>query len=266
MKNPIGFLVLVLLAPVVSFSAAPQSLAGMLYVRSTDILAAGDARSSTRLELLLRMDGIYVGLLRTTRGGFSNFVPQYTIPANGQWSYRRIDDVRGELTLDGDTKIMTFLTDSSGSTPPSTFLAVETFTITPYDASTPLTNCSNRSFVRSAGSAFTGFVVANANRNRLLVRAIGPSLRQFGVTGALARPVLAIAEGSSNTIVAQNAGWADAMSITQAGMRVGAFSLLQGSADSALLISLPPGAYVAHVSSAEPNDSGEVLVEVYVLP
>lgn len=237
----------------------------MLYTQTSEVLAAGSARSSNRLELLLKADGEYVGLLATHRNGFTDFVPQYSIPPNGRWSFRRLNESTGELILDGAAKTLTFLTGSSGSIPP-TLSTESSFTIVPYEASTPLTNCSNRSFVRPGGTAFTGFVVTNPNRSRLLVRAVGPGLRQFGVTDALSRPVLAIAEASSGRVFARNAGWSDAAGVIQAGAKVGAFALAQSSADSALLISLLPGAYVAQVSSAEITDSGEVLVEVYVLP
>ena len=49
-------------------------------------------------------------------------------------------------------------------------------------------------------------------------------------------------------------------------MAVAAFPLTEGSKDSALVLSLPAGAYIADVSSLDPTESGEVLIEVYVLP
>jgi septal ring-binding cell division protein DamX len=44
--------------------------------------------------------------------------------------------------------------------------------------------------------------------------------------------------------------------------RVGSFALAEGSADSALLVSLSPGAYTLQISGAN-NTAGVALVEVY---
>jgi hypothetical protein len=43
---------------------------------------------------------------------------------------------------------------------------------------------------------------------------------------------------------------------------VGAFSLATGSADSAMVLTLPPGAYTAEVSGAD-GGTGIALVEIY---
>jgi hypothetical protein len=47
--------------------------------------------------------------------------------------------------------------------------------------------------------------------------------------------------------------------------QVGAFSLASGSADCALVVSLPPGTYTVQVAGAS-NTTGVALVEVYELP
>jgi hypothetical protein len=46
---------------------------------------------------------------------------------------------------------------------------------------------------------------------------------------------------------------------------VGAFALVVGSADTALVVNLPPGAYTFQVTSAS-NATGEALGEVYEVP
>jgi hypothetical protein len=62
-----------------------------------------------------------------------------------------------------------------------------------------------------------------------------------------------------------NSRWAlagNALAIREAARQTGAFALVPGSADSALLVTLPPGAYTAVVDS--PTGAGGVaLVEVY---
>ena len=62
-----------------------------------------------------------------------------------------------------------------------------------------------------------------------------------------------------------NTAWAsapNALEIWSAGRATGAFALPAGSADSALLATLPPGGYTAIVSAAD-EGSGVALVEVY---
>jgi len=46
---------------------------------------------------------------------------------------------------------------------------------------------------------------------------------------------------------------------------VGAFSLVAGSADSAMVLTLPAGAYTAQVSGVN-NSTGIALVEIYEIP
>jgi hypothetical protein len=100
----------------------------------------------------------------------------------------------------------------------------------------------------------------------MLVRAVGPSLAQAGVTGFLARPVLSLFQGSR--LIAENAGLgtsADAIAITAASAEVGAFPLTVGASDAALLINLAPGLYSAQVSSADAS-TGPALIEFYEVP
>jgi hypothetical protein len=88
-------------------------------------------------------------------------------------------------------------------------------------------------------------------------------LTVFGVAGALADPVLTVYSGT--TVVATNTGWttnANALAIAAAAANVGAFTLPLGN-DSALLLTLAPGAYTVEVTSAS-NHSGIALFEAYV--
>lgn len=105
-----------------------------------------------------------------------------------------------------------------------------------------------------------GFVVSGTSPETVLVRAVGPGLRGFGVKDAIAAPKLQI-QDSSGKIVATNSGWDDDPAVSHAAARVGAFKLAAGSRDAALVATLVPGAYTATVSSA--TGSGTALVEVY---
>jgi sugar lactone lactonase YvrE len=128
-------------------------------------------------------------------------------------------------------------------------------------------NMSSRVYVGTgANIEIAGFVVSGSpsGTEQVLVRAVGPSLAQFGVTGVLARPVLAIHDSSGNTVAA-NSGWATSASpaqIAAAAAAVGAFALGGQSLDSAVLVSLPPGTYTAQVSGLN-GSTGIALAEVY---
>jgi hypothetical protein len=101
-----------------------------------------------------------------------------------------------------------------------------------------------------------------AGSKSLLVRAIGPTLSAFGVTGPLADPLLEVAPlGGVN--VATNNGWGGTTALKNAFTSVGAFALSPDtSRDTALVFSPAPGAYTAKVTSAS-NATGVALVEVY---
>ena len=112
----------------------------------------------------------------------------------------------------------------------------------------------------NAGRAFiAGFVVSGTAPKPMLIRAVGPALTQFGVSGALANPRLRIYSGSQ--LVAENEDWADSATMRAASDRVGAFALPTGSRDAALMVTLAPGAYTAQVMAN--GGDGVALVEVY---
>ena len=67
----------------------------------------------------------------------------------------------------------------------------------------------------------TGFVVEGDSDRSLLVRAAGPSLGRFGVTGVLGDPLLKVHQGS--TLVGQNNDWAGAETVNLAARAAGAF-------------------------------------------
>jgi kumamolisin len=133
---------------------------------------------------------------------------------------------------------------------------------------TRLTNISTRAQVGSgSGILIPGFVIAGSGTEHLLVRADGPSLSQFSLTGLLAQPVLGLYDGSG-TLVSGNTGWttsSDASQISVTSDKVGAFPFLDNSADSAEVVSLTPGAYTLQVSGLG-GSTGEALAELYETP
>jgi sugar lactone lactonase YvrE len=130
-----------------------------------------------------------------------------------------------------------------------------------------LINLSSRAQVETgAGITIAGFVIEGPPgvAKQVLIRGVGPTLSQFGVTGVLAAPVLMLIDSNSNTL-ATNTGWgtnSNAAEIATITGQVGAFALPSGSADSVLLGNLTPGAYTAQLTGAGAT-TGVALVEVY---
>ncbi len=128
-----------------------------------------------------------------------------------------------------------------------------------------LVNLSTRGQVNGgAGLMIAGFVINGDRPKQVLVRAVGLALAGFGLPGALSNPVLTLLD-NTNRRIATNAGWGtatNAAAISASVTRVGAFPLAAGSADSAALVTLPPGAYTAQISGAA-NTTGLALVEAY---
>ena len=130
-------------------------------------------------------------------------------------------------------------------------------------------NISTRAVVGTGeNQLIAGFVVNGTTAKKVLVRAAGPSLSQFGVPGVLADPVLRIIRNSDNYVVRENDNWEagnDAALISAAAVKTGAFAFAAGSKDAAVLISLPPGGYSATVTGTG-GATGVALVEVYEVP
>ena len=261
--KPIALLFALLSCTSALNASAPSSVSEMVYSEFTQITGVGFRSEGSRV-LLLNSNGRYSGLFTSSTRLTTPTTSSSSIPTNGHWSYRKTGDSEAQLTLDGADYPLTFSSSFAGSRPsPDLFFTRITFSLKPYDSSAQLANCSNRSFVRAGGSAYAGFVLTG--ERRVLIRAIGPSLHSFGITDTLRTPVLKIMRAPTGETLGTNAGWsAPALAIVN--QRAGAFPLPENSADSALFLSLTSGAYVADVSSADPTDSGQVMIEIYILP
>jgi len=109
-----------------------------------------------------------------------------------------------------------------------------------------------------------GLVIGPGSPDTVLIRAVGPSLAQFvpqGMTGLLSAPVLSLFD-SSGTLIQSNQGWGNGNATAAIMSTAGAFPLLPGSADSALVVTLPAGAYTAQVAGAG-GATGLALLEIY---
>jgi hypothetical protein len=128
-------------------------------------------------------------------------------------------------------------------------------------SSTDLANISSRGRVETGDNVMIGgFIVQGAAAQRVIIRALGPSLTAVGVPDALADPILELHDATGGLITA-NDNWGDTQraEITQ--------TLLQPSNDleSAIVATLNPGNYTAVVRGKN-NGTGVTLLEVYRLP
>jgi len=106
-----------------------------------------------------------------------------------------------------------------------------------------------------------GFIITGSAPKHVLLRAIGPSLTQFGVPDALADPVLELhGPGAFTTITNDN--WRD--DPVQAAAILATGIAPANDLESAIDTTLDPGAYTALVRGKN-NTSGVALIEVYDL-
>ncbi len=167
-----------------------------------------------------------------------------------------------------------------------------------------LVNISARSNVGTGDNVLiAGFVIAGTTSKTVLIRAVGPTiaLAPFNISTAVAQPTLTLYDDHSTTIAAVQS-WDFTAPGTNGSVepvysndpmathplfslgtsrvlngtiglrravaddyaRTGAFPFTQGSWDSAIVATLPPGLYSAIVSGAG-SSTGVALVEVYEL-
>ena len=107
-----------------------------------------------------------------------------------------------------------------------------------------------------------GFNIAGTGSKQLLIRAVGPKLGAFGVTGVLNDPKLEVYTGAGVKLT-ENDNWAASLATTFTA--VGAFQLDANSRDAALLTTLDPGTYTVQVRGAD-GGTGEALIEIYEVP
>jgi hypothetical protein len=134
-------------------------------------------------------------------------------------------------------------------------------TVTPTPSPAPpaqAMNLSTRMLVQTGDNVgIGGFIIAGSAPKRVLVRAVGPTLSQFGVPNPLADPVLELhGPPGFATIINDNC---------VPPQIIGPPPLCQpGSLDAIIDATLDPGAYTAVVRGNN-NTSGVALVEVYDL-
>ena len=128
---------------------------------------------------------------------------------------------------------------------------VEVYDLSP-GASSSLGNISTRSFVQTGEHVMIGgFIVQGTGPKRVIIRAIGPELTQFGIPDALANPRLELHNGSG-ALIATNDDWQT--TILGGIITSNQVSDIQNSghaptaaSESAIIANLQPGNYTAIV-------------------
>jgi hypothetical protein len=124
-----------------------------------------------------------------------------------------------------------------------------------------LLNVSTRGFVGTGDDVMIAGMILeqDAGSNRIVARAIGPSLGAFGVSDPLSDPVLELRD-SQGAMIASNDNWHDGQpdALTEVGLAPSRDS------ESAIFMRLPSGAYTAIVRG-KGSSTGVALVEIYNL-
>jgi glucose/arabinose dehydrogenase len=121
-------------------------------------------------------------------------------------------------------------------------------------------NISGRARVETGqGVAISGFIVTGTTPKRVGVRALGPSLANFGVSSPLADPIIQLHRGDGSLVMV-NDNWKN----TQQAEITGAGLAPSDDREAALIATLPAGNYTAIVSGKN-GGTGVALAEVYDL-
>ncbi|OIQ98871.1 hypothetical protein GALL_191130 [mine drainage metagenome] len=137
--------------------------------------------------------------------------------------------------------------------------------------STYLSGLSARAIVGTGDNVLVGgFIITGSSPMTVLIRGIGPTLSNQGISNPLADPKLTLFDVHGN-IISENDDWGGSQALVDAFTKTGEFPLDPLSKDAAILITLPPGIYTAQVSPAggtaqvpaAGSPSGVALVEIY---
>jgi hypothetical protein len=145
---------------------------------------------------------------------------------------------------------------------------VEVYDLSP-QASSILSNISTRSFVQTDDNVMIGgFIVQGTQPKRVILRAIGPELSQYGVPNPLPDPVLELHE-STGALIASNDDWQHTIiggiiTSDQVDDIRNSGHAPSDPRESAIIAELPPGNYTGIVRGKN-IITGVALVEVYDL-
>ena len=208
------------------------------------------ANSTFRIEFF---GGAYAAALGDGASPFPLGFTNVTTDASGHASFQMTVGNNLELSVFGLTA-----TDSSGNT--SEFSPA-------YPPPAQLLNLSTRTPVENGEKVMIGgFIVVGSGDKKVVLRGLGPSLKQAGVEGALSDPVLQLRD-STGASIAENDNWED----TQKGEIEASGLAPSNKLESAILATLPAkpatqgGAGYTALLSGKGGATGIGLSEIYDL-
>jgi hypothetical protein len=285
----------------IAFGSAPKSVSGAVFRRSGGIPSLRTLESNT---IVLGTDGRLVSLMDETDSVLDprwQDIRRFALtrnPGNGDYTYTKVDDTTGllEMNFDGGGSRnfdLFFTSESAGFTDAEHNYGFSLTYLADFQ-NAPATSISTRGTVTPGHPMIVGFVVPGsvyedpARQREVLIRAVGPSLSDFGVNDVWADPdfeVVRLGGVQTGRNPSIHGDWTTLQYHPYAGDTlvvepnpvgveafrkifdfVGAFQLADGSKDAVDFKRFGPGAYTV-VASVGPNDpGGEALVEVYLLP
>ena len=217
------------------------------YVGSDGIVHQGPSPSCAGLPDGLCFDGVdLISGVFTGRPTLADGVrAAANLKANG--GPNKIEGLSGGII----TNVQLFATDPSGT---------GTFPLVSFIASKGTVNISTRLQVNTGDNVLIGgFIITGTGTTRTLIRAIGPSLAQFGIPNTLSDPTLELRDGGG-TLLGENDNWGNNQNAAIQATGIAPTN----NVESAILAYLSPGAYTAVVRGRN-DTTGVALVEVYDL-
>jgi hypothetical protein len=162
--------------------------------------------------------------------------------------------VHGTPTEIGEFPVTISATNVAGTGSATFMLTVQDSPLVP-----KLLNISTRAQILTNEDVLIGgFVITGNELKKVMLRAVGPSLTPFGITDALADPLIELHEPDGSVVTNDN--WKDSQQT-----EIEATGLAPNDElESALIVTLAPGSYTAIVSGKD-GGTGVGLVEAYDL-
>jgi len=143
--------------------------------------------------------------------------------------------------------------------------ALGTVSIDGTGTASSISNLSARSEAGINDNTLTpSFVIEGTQPKRIIIRAVGPTLKDFGLGNPIPDPLINVFN-NKQVAIAGNDNWGSVTNLTDltgTSARLGAFALKAGSKDAAILLTLDPGAYTVQVTDSK-NTVAPAMAEVY---
>jgi PKD repeat protein len=262
-----------------TLTGAPPSGSSLVQVRATGVIPSSEFASSGLDQFIYLANSSAVPIVNSssTVAGTSGTPLSFTVTATqspktfsatGLPAGLSINSTTGVIsgtpTGIGTYSVMVTVSNGGGSTVSALTISIGSTSSTRFapastSAANRLLNLSSRAELSGSQTLIAGFVISDTGTKAVLLRAVGPGLKEFNVPGVMATPELQI-YSSTGALITQTSSWDSNLAATFA--QVGAFSLTPGSADAALLTNLAPDSYTIHVFDPS-GKGGVVLAEVY---